>query len=222
MNGKIIFILSVVCMVFASLYFRSCTTKPNVKDEKRDKEVDSLTHKAIADSLKGRHDIDSVNSVVVVLSNEKDSLEGKLELTQSALHGRDSYIEGIIGRSNKAKANHDTVAELAGCDSLKAAYPAAKQLVVKYINTNDSLIKLNGQIVAQKDVIIKRLDGLYTESNNSLFEISRQYGNQGVELKKAQKSGNKRWGIGPGVGVAYDGTFKPVVEIGIHYDVFRF
>jgi hypothetical protein len=222
MSSKIIFILALALLIVCVLFWRSCQSNPS-SSTKRDKAVDSLVQKAIADSIVKNKVLDSANKKIAVLSHVKDSLENILALTKGSLKGKDKDIQALVDEINKAEANNDQSAALAACDSLKAQYPIAKGLVTQYISTNDSLRKSTGAIIAQKDTIIGSLNRLFTEANNQVFQFSRLYNLQSGDLKKAQKSANKRFSIGPvfGGGIA-DNKIVPFVGIGLTYSLIKF
>lgn len=221
--SKVVFILAIACVVLAFLYFRSCTSKPNTVDEKRDHAVDSMRQKAIADSVQWHKDKDSLNKINTVLSQQKDSLERIAAAGKQALKGKDVDISNLVDKINAAEANHNDSEALVACDSLKAQYPFVRELAIAYMNANDTLKKVNDSIIRFKDQIIGRLNSLYSDANNSLFETSRAYGNQKVELQKAQKQANRRFSIGPqiGVGIA-DNKVVPFVGIGLSYSLIKF
>lgn len=220
---KLVFILSVICVVLVFLLVRSCTNKPNTQDAQRDHAVDSMRQKAIADSTQWHKDKDSLSKINTVLSQQKDSLERIAAAGKQALKGKDVDISTLVDKINAAEANHNDSAALAACDSLKSQYPIVRQIAATYINANDSLKRVNDSIINFKNGIIGRLNGLYTETNNSLFQISKDYGNQKVELQKAQKDAKKRWGIGPSVGMAIaNGKVGAYLGFGLHFDIIKF
>lgn len=210
--------LLVVCVLF----WRSCQTQPDASLQ-RDKEVDSLVQKAISDSIVKNKFIDSTNKKIAIISHAKDSLEELLSVIKGSLKGKDKDIQALVDEINKAESNNDQSAALAACDSLKAAYPIAKGLVTQYISTNDSLRKATAAIISQKDTVITHLNSLFTESNNQVFQFSRLYNLQTEDVQKYKKQASKRWSIGPGIGgTVIDGKIKPVIDVSIHYDIFKF
>lgn len=219
---RIVFILSVICVVLVFLLVRSCTDKPNTQDAQRDHEVDSIRQKAIADSTQWHKDKDSLSKINTVLSHQKDSLERIAAAGKQALKGKDVDISNLVDKINAAEANHNDSAALAACDSLKAQHPIIRQIAATYINANDSLKRVNDSIINFKNSIIARLNGLYSEANNSLFQISNDYGNQKVELQKAQKDAKRRFGIGPQISVGvFSGKIILIPAIGLHYTLIK-
>lgn len=227
MQNKIIFILSLALVVACVLLIRSCQSKPSTEPTQREKEKDSLLQRAVADTTAKRKLLDSANKKIVVLTHAKDSLENVLSSTKWYLFGQgksaDRTIMTTIDRIDLGEANKDTSAILSACDSLKAAYPVAKGLVMQYISTNDSLRKVTTAIISQKDTIIGNLNRLFTEANNQVFQFSRLYNLQSGDLKKAKKNANKRFSIGPvfGGGIA-DNKIVPFVGIGLTYSLIKF
>lgn len=221
--GKLTFILGVALLIVSVLLWRSCQSKPSSSDDERKKSVDSLVQKAIADSIVKRQVLDSANKKIAILSHAKDSLENILALTKGSLKGKDKDIQALVDEINKAESNNDQSAALAACDSLKAAYPIAKGLVTQYITTNDSLRKTTTDIISQKDTIIGNLNRLFTEANNQVFQFSRLYNLQSDDLKKALKNANKRWGVGPQVGIGIAGNkIGPYIGVGVQFNLFKF
>ena len=223
MQNKIIFILSLALLVAIVLLWRSCN-KPDIHEQtEHQKRVDSLVQRAIADSIAKVRLQDSANKKIAILSHQKDSLENILAVTKGSLKGKDKDIQGLIDEINKAESSNNLTEALIACDSLKTAYPIARGLVTQYITTNDSLRKANNAIISQKDTIIGRLNGFFTDANNRLFEVSRLYGLQGEDLKKAQKNANKRFSVGPVVGGGIGGgKLSPFIGIGVTYSFIKF
>jgi len=194
-----------------------------VSPTKSDSAVDSIVKKAISDTVLVHHFADSVNRENIVLKGQRDSLLYLLGVTKGSLKGKDRDIQALIDNINQAEAGNNQGAALVACDSLKTAYPIAKGLVTQYIRSNDSLIKVNDLISRNKDTIIWRLNSAFTDANNSLFEISRQYGVVSGSYKKALKQAGKRWGIGPQIGVSVVGDkFAPVISFGVTYNLIKF
>lgn len=221
--SKVTFILALALLVIVVLYWRTCHSSPLPSPTKSDNTVDSIVKKAIADSIILGHVVDSLQDDNVRLEIRNDSLLQILTNAKGELKGKDKDIQGLVESINSAEAKKDTAGALTACDSLKAAYPVAKGLVTQYIKTNDSLIQLNAQISHNKDTIIGRLSSAYNEANSMLFETSRQYGLISADYKKALKQSGKKWGIGPGIGgTVVNGKFQPILDISIHYDLFKF
>lgn len=221
--SKIITILTAVCLVLGILlYIKSC--KPRIPDHSAgDRKVDSLN------AILKVHDsatfkvIDSVKKVATIAIRAKDSLIKELTVIKGSLRGKDKDIAGLVEEINAAESARDTLALLNACDSLKMAYPIAKGLVTQYIMRNDSLIAVNAQIITAKDTIIGRLNEMFTETNNSLFEVSRQYGNLSTDYKKMVKKAGKRFGVGPEVTIGLiNGNIVVVPGFGLHYSFIRF
>lgn len=214
--------MSIALLVVVVLYWKSCHKSTLTLPTQSDKTVDSIINKDISDSIITKAKIDSLSQGVTILSRVKDSLLSIITISKGDLRGKDKDIQALIDEINEAGQRKDTLALLADCDSLKAAYPLAKGLVTQYIHSNDSLIKVNDAIIKNKDTIIGRLNEAYTVSNTGLFEISRQYGIVTGEYKKSLKQSGKKWGIGPGIGGSViDGKFKPVISFSIHYDLIK-
>lgn len=221
-SNKIILALGIVCLVMAFCLWKSCQKAiPSVVNN--DKIVDSVTKKAVRDSANFKKGYDSLSHKVVGLQKDNDSLRKESIATRITLKGKDKDIQGFIAYINSAEDRKDTAAMLAGCDSLKKAYPIAKGLVTQYININDSLRRVTTEVITTKDTIIGRLNLAYTQSNNSLFEVSRQYGIVTGEYKKVSKDAGNRFGIGPQVTVGVvGGKFAVVPGIGVHYTIIKF
>ena len=222
-NGKTITALIFICLVLGVLlYMKACKGK-TPDHSAGDKKVDSLnTILKIHDSATFKV-IDSVKQVAAVAIKAKDSLIKELIVIKGSLKGKDKDIAGLVEEINAAETARDTLALLNACDSLKMAYPIAKGLVTQYIMRNDSLITVNAQIITAKDTIISRLSVMLTETNNSLFEISRQYGNLSTDYKKMVKKAGRRFGVGPEVTIGIvNGNVSVVPGIGLHYTFIHF
>ena len=220
---KIITILVLACLILGILlYMKSC--KPGAPDHSAgDRKVDSLN------AILKVHDsatfkvIDSVKRVAATAIKAKDSLIKELTVIKGSLKGKDKDIAGLVEEINAAETARDTLALLNACDSLKMAYPIAKGLVTQYIMRNDSLIAVNAQIITAKDTIIGRLSSLFTETNNTLFETSREYNNLSADYKKMVKKAGRRFGVGPEVTIGLvNGNISVVPGIGLHYSFIRF
>lgn len=221
--NKVAFILGIVCLALIVLYWRQCHSSPLPPPTKSDSTVNEIVKKAASDTLTYKKFADSVVGVNKVIVRKNDSLVGILNLSKGLLKGKDKDIQGLIANINKAEAANNQTAALAACDSLKAAYPIAKGLVTQYINTNDSLRKSTVLLLANKDTLLNRISGLYQQTNNQLFEVSRLFGNVSSDYKKALISNKKRFGLGPfvGVGIA-DGKIVPTFGVGLTLSLFKF
>lgn len=221
--SKIITILVVTVLILGVLlYMKSC--KSVTPDHSAgDRKIDSLN------AILKVHDsatfkvIDSVKQVAAIAIKAKDSLAKELTVIKGSLKGKDKDIAGLVDEINAAETARDTFALINACDSLKLAYPIAKGLVTQYISRNDSLIAVNAQIITAKDTIIARLSGMFTETNNALFEVSRQYGNLSTDYKKMVKKAGRRFGVGPEVTIGLvNGNISIVPGIGLHYTFIKF
>lgn len=220
--SKLTLILGIACVVFLALWLRSCQSKPFVPLP-GDKKVDSIT------GILKLHDsahfkvIDSVQGLVKTALKERDSAINEITVIKGSLKGKDRDIAGLIEELNIAQQSKDTSAILTLCDSLKRAYPVAKGLVTAYILKNDSLIVLNAQIIGAKDTIIAHLNSMFTETNNGLFETSRQYGILSENYKKEVKKAGKRFGFGPQITVTIvNGKVGVLPGVGLSYSLFKF
>lgn len=219
----IVIVLAFVIVVMGFFQFKSCNKKSDTVDVLRDLEVDSIKQKAVSDSLIWHKEKDSLALVNASLMADKREVTDLADMRLRDLKEKDVIVRSWADSVKMARERKDTVANLAACDSLGNEYDKIRQIAINYVKENDTLKKINDSIIQFKNAIITRLDGLYSNTNNSLFETSRLYGNQGIELKAAKKDAGKRWGIGPSIGVAYvGGSIKPTIEIGIHYDIFKF
>lgn len=220
--NKLTLILGIVCVVFLALWLRSCQSKPFIPLP-GDKKVDSIT--AILKVHDSAHFkvIDSVQGLIKVAIKERDSAINQLTIIKGNLKGKDKDIAGLVEELNNAQQSHDTSQILTLCDSLKRAYPVAKGLVTAYILKNDSLIALNTQIIGTKNTVIAHLNQMFIETNNGLFETSRQYGILSENYKKEVKKAGKRFGFGPQITVTVvDGKIGVLPGIGLSYTLLKF
>lgn len=220
--NKAVFILSLAVVVLVALLWRSCNKKPISVPQ--DKIVDSLNAKLKIDSIKHTFVIDSFRRENLNLELEKDSLAKVVNETKFTLHQKGNSIQDLIDRYNfNLGGPGDRTANVAICDSLVQQVTNAKALVFLYENQSDSLQKVLSDLSKNKDTIISHLDLLYTSTNQTLFEVSRQYHIVSDNLKKAQKNENRRFGIGPEIGIGIGGNkIGPYVGIGVHYNLFKF
>jgi hypothetical protein len=217
--GKIIIVA--VLLAGVAYFCRGCghNIGPDHSNDKRD--VDSIVEKSMADSIKWGIQRDSVYKIIAFLQMGKDSLTKVITTYKVDIHRQGQDIQGLLDELDKAEADKDTASYYAGCDSLRGEFATAKGLVLHYMSANDSLASTNFHILTQKDTIIGRLSLLYTEANNSLFDVSRRYNLLYSDYKKINVK-PKRWGIGPGIDVVYVNGIKIVPSIGLHYDFIKF
>jgi len=220
--NKITLILGICCVVFLALWLRSCQAKPP-DNSAQDKKVDSINAVLKVHDSFHIHAIDSLSLVAKIATNSKDSAIKEVILMKGSLKSKDKDIADLVGELNGAQERKDTAEIMTLCDSLKRAYPVAKGLVTAYILKNDSLQVLNTQIIGAKDTIISHLNSMFTETNNSLFNISREYGILSENYKKEVKKASKRFGFGPEVTVGIVGSkFVIAPGVGLHYSLIKF
>lgn len=221
--SKITFILALVLLVVAVLYWKSCHKSTLLIPTQSDKTVDSIVNKAISDSVKLNHVIDSLQDDYVLLELQNDSLTSEINISKSDLHSKGIDILNLIDKYDKAKDSKDSSLALNNCDSLIKEVLQAKGIVTGYENQNDSLGRLTAKIIANKDTVIGRLSSAFNEANAQLFETSRQYGIISDNYKKSLKKSGKKWGIGPVGGYGISGTgVGPYFGIGVTYNLFKF
>lgn len=222
--AKYIFmVVMFLCIVALFAYiFRGCQQKP--PDHSGDKKsVDSTLQIVSSHDSASKIKIDSINGIVLSLQKAKDSLSNLVKETKIDIREKGKDIQGLIDELNNSESEKDTLRTLKNCDSLKDQFVSAKGLVGRYIYENDSLVRLNGQIIANKDSIIGRVSAMFTETNQALFSTSLKYNNLYVDYLKAGKSASKRFGVGPQLTVTYiNGNFTVAPGVGLHYSLFKF
>lgn len=166
---------------------------------------------------------DSTNRVISVLQNDKDSLTSIVISYEKSLAKQSKDISGLIEDLDDAEAKKDTVGSLHTCDSLKYAVLNAKGIVNSYIVSNDSLRKLNDQIIASKTEIINRLGQQLTETNQSFFSTQLTLQKIESDYNKLRSSSKKRFSFGPSFGgFATKEGFRPAIGIGVTYSLIKF
>jgi len=161
---------------------------------------DSLV-KVIADTSKATAKYkDSMNLVVGNLLKEKDSSASIIKEYKIDLHQRGEDIQGLIDELNASESAKDTSRTLTACDSLKNQFASAKGLVGRYIFANDSLQKLNDQIIAAKTEITNRLSQQVTETNQAFFSTQLTLQKIEGDYNKLRTAGNKKFALGPSLG----------------------
>lgn len=218
---QLVFILSIGILVLVFLQWKSCKKEPD-KSVIYDHQVDSIS------SVLKTHDSVNLHRIVEAeikadqLESSRDSALKILAISKSELKWKDKDIANLVDQIDVAEGNKDTSQVVDLCDSLKRAYPIAKGLVTEYILKNDSLQALNSHILTQKDTIIGRLNSMFTEANNSLFQVSRIYSNLSAGYKELQKENGKRFGFGPQLTVGWVGGRIAVFPgIGLYYSLIK-
>lgn len=215
-----ILIAALFCLCFWFLLIRGCVKIG--PDHSADKTAnDSTVEKAIKDSLAWGVQKDSICKIIAFLQMGKDSLSKIITTYKVDLHRQGQDIQGLLDELDKAETDKDTAEYVRGCDSLRNEFVTAKGLVLHYMSANDSLASTNIHILTQKDTVIAHLSSLYSEANNSLFDVSRRFNLLYGDYQKLNVK-PKRWGIGPGIDIVYVNGVKVVPSIGLHYDFVRF
>jgi len=169
-----------------------------------------------------QHVYDSVKAANVVLQKDKDSLVGVVAAYKIDLKSKGNDIQDLINSLDESEDAKDTLRQLTLCDSLKGQFASAKGLVGAYIHANDSLSALNNQIITSKDAIIGRLNGMFTDANNSLFQVGLKYDQLYADYKRLNVK-PKRFGIGPSIGYyATPNGLKPGLGISFTFSIIKF
>lgn len=193
------------------LYKVSCNHTGNTTIVNNPK-YDSLLSKSKRDSI----DYTKHISVLEYLVDEKTGIADSIYLTLSDQLDRNNFT---IAKLRTAKSGKDTASYYKACDTLSIQYPATVKLGMAYKHERDSIINLlkNEQSVNKDE--IKRINSVSIKKD-SLNNISINSAMQDADKWKG-KAG-KRFGIGPMVGVTYNGNFKPTYGIGVYYSLIKF
>lgn len=162
--------------------------------------IDSLTALNDIHTKETLHFRDSTELVILSLSKDKDSLLSLTKEYKIDLNQRGKKIQGLLDDLNEAEATKDTLRQLAGCDSLRVQVGTTKGIVGVYIHANDSLQKVNNQIIASNTEIKNRLASQLTESNNTLFATQLTLQRVETDYNKLKGQKSKRFAIGPSIG----------------------
>ena len=220
-KGAPILIAAVLGLCFWFLLIRGCN-KPGPDHTNDKRAVDSIVQKAISDSVKWGVQRDSIFKIVSILQKGKDSLSGVIKEYKVDIRDKGADIQGLIDELNRSEDAKDTLRALSACDSLKAQFTTAKALVLGYMVSNDSLASTNSHIISQKDTIITRLSGMFSEANGQLFEVSRKYSTLFSDYNRINVK-PKRWGAGPQIGISLiNGKVAPTIGVGLTYNLIRF
>lgn len=173
---------------------------------------DSLLSKSKRDSI----DYTKHISVLEYLVDEKTGIADSIYLTLSDQLDRNNFT---MAKLRTAKSGRDTVSYYQACDTLSIQYPATVKLGMAYKHERDSIINLlkNEQSVNKEE--IKRINSV-SFKKDSLNNISINSAMQDAAKWKGEAS--KRFGVGPMVGLTYDGNFKPTYGVGVTYSLIKF
>lgn len=201
---------------------RSCRTPlpTHVDDQKT---VDSIQTAMSGKITAVLHERDSALDLKEKEHKRGDSLQKIVSVDQISFGVKEHEISSLLDNANRLKENRDTAGLLANCDSIKNELPKAAVLINTLKKDRDDLDSSYTEQLRLSKQANLNINQVLTESNNSLFDISRKYGNLTEDYKKALKQNGKRWSVGPGIGgTVVNGKFAPVIDFSIHYDLFKF
>src|SRR6185295_19571917 len=164
------------------------------------KKIDSLVTIVTSHTKETNRFKDSADKVISSLQKDKDSVIAITKIQKIDLNKRGEDIQGILDELDASEAAKDTLRTLTECKELKAQFASAKGLVGAYMYANDSLQKLNEQIIASKTEITGRLSQQLTETNNAFFSTQLTLQNIEADYNKLKGKSNKRFSIGPSIG----------------------
>jgi len=222
MSKIIPYMIAIVVIAAIWLWVKGCDKKPG-PDHTEDKVfVDSVVGMVKTKLASFQHVYDSVKAVNAVLQKSKDSLSGVIKEYKVDIRDKGADIQGLIDELNASEDAKDTLRALSACDSLKAQFTTAKDLVLGYMVSNDSLASINRHILTEKDTIIGHLSQMFNEANNSLFEVSRKYSTLFSDYNRINVK-PKRWAAGPQIGISLvNGKVAPTIGVGLTYNLIRF
>lgn len=222
MKNTIGYIIIGVCLAIGIIIgLRGCESKPGPDHTSDKKFSDSLASVLKDHDAQTQRIVDSLKKHSDSLQNDKDSLVAIVVSYEKNLAKQSGDISSLIAELNDAEIQRDTLKALNKCDSLKDAFLNAKAVVGAYIFSNDSLRKLNDDIIAAKTEIGNRLNNQLMECNNGFFAMQLKYQRLYSDYQRINKP--KRFGIGPAAGAFI--TNKGLgygVGFTIHYDLIKF
>jgi len=203
-----------ICFVLV----RQCSEKPLGPNHDSDKKaVDSIV-RLLGDSLQKKFN-DSLSFVKDSTKKVVDSLKAIVASDKYNNQVTAQEIEGLVAT---IRATKDTSKKLANCDSLQNAAIQGIALVKKTMKDRDDLDSAYKDQIKIRDDAASRLNSMFTQSNQQLFQIGRKYDSLYEDYKKINKKPT-HWSIGPGVGATIiNGKAQPIVDLSIHYDLFKF
>jgi len=214
------FIVGVLLCVI--LWENGCNKKPGPDHSSDKKSIDSIAFVMQQHDQQNKYAIDSLSKKADSFKNDKDSLTAIIVSYEKNLAKQSNDIGELIADLNDAEAQKDTLRTLNRCDSLRDAVINAKAVVGYYIFSNDSLRKVNDEIIATKTEIANRLNQQLIDCNNGFFQTQLKYSQLYADYKKINTK-PKRFSIGPFVGAGImGGQIKVIPGIGITYSLIRF
>lgn len=213
----------IIGFLIGLLFCKSCDGKVTVVDNHV---RDSLLYAKI-DSLKAKITIDSLAKNAERLVDDSDRnfwLDDKQE-TEDALKQQVVMLTFERNKFRTASEGKDTSAAMQACRDYMTQAQDFYAKGLRYKTAFDSIVSeganrraidsservLNYATIGQDGIFIDTLKAHYNTADSSLKKVSQLY------LKA-----NKRFAIGPYLGITYDGKFKPGYGIALHYDLFKF
>lgn len=217
--NTIIIALVGIIILLTYLQTRSCHKEPAPSAPAVDQ---AAMMRRVGDSVRQLQQLED-SLIIRKKDREIDSLVPLANLAKKQLNDQGKKIAGTLTAVRQAKDAKDTGRILSNCDSLQDQVIVAGRLLGGYEYLNDSLITLmqeQRRIQDSLEAVYRRKEQLLTSALDSSDIRVQQLE---ARNKKLEKKVAKRWGFGPGASGTYlNGKPQPILEVGIHYDIFRF
>lgn len=213
-----LFAALVVCIVILT---RGCNKPPDMT--RNNKIVDSITRKEAKDSLDARRYKDSTTKVIAAVRRSNDSLQGKQQVSEVKLNKEGMKVMGLLSKIDSLQNAQDTSGEIAACADLRQTIINDSALLMGYEYLSDSLINRLKLERGQADTVKGHIFNMFSDANQSLFEISKNYSILEANYKKVSAQAKKRFGLGPSVSVGLVGGKITIIPgVGIAYSLIKF
>lgn len=193
----VLIIGAVICFIL----LKGCgKTGPDHSQDK--KEVDSTAAIIRLNNDRAQKSIDSIALVNISLKKTSDSLTVLVKSSKYYVNVKGQEIAGLISRINELQTAKDTLGQLSNCDSLQEEVTDAIGLVGHYEYLTDSLETTLKTQLSNKDTIIARVNGMFTETNQALFATGLKYDALFSDYNKINKRLKFSRGLGKGLAIA--------------------
>lgn len=218
-HWKIISIAALVIIVIVLLSALMQTCNENKTRDKEKKAVEAEKKAVEQREQASNKYVDSVNRALRVQDSIRIATQVKMDLLEQELRTTMSRNTTLIKQINGAKKEKDTILWLATCDSLVTEIQNKDAVIQSYIDYADTLSRVFEGQLAAKDSIIADRAKLYSKLHQSFDKVSDDY----LKLL-SKKPRQKRWSIGPSVGVGVGADLKPSVIGGLNltYAIIKF
>jgi len=158
---------------------------------------------------------DSIRYLLSVINRVQD----KADIKEVDFNNKLAQSDFTNRKLKTALEAHDITVTMALCAALQVQYETTRSAGFAFKHERDSLLQLWPQVHLVDSLALKSCHIDFNAEHTNLNNISGLYDKTDSLLTRAL---NKRFSVGPFVGVTYTNSFKPIYGIGISYQLFKF